>query len=174
MRNWACTTKFLHLQFLSAAKCGLVHCIVCLNLRVFFSEKLEQMLFAGSLLPPMSCLFKNLCESFLACRMDIVQVAEQCSAQPSFVFLCAIPTFFCVYLCILLYCICACVIVLWRNFRVVQQLHDRINRSFETVIREHILFVQLVDNSIVASQLVPASHSLQECVVMLTKWNTRA
>lgn len=94
--------------------------------------------------------------------------------MPSFVFLCAIPTIFCVCLCILLCCICACVIVLWRNFRVVQQLHDRINRSFETVIREHILFVQLVDNSIVASHLVPASHSLQESVVMLAKWNTRA
>lgn len=78
-----------------------------------------------------------------------------------------------VCLCILLWCICACVIVLWRNFRVVQKLRDHINRSSETVIIEHFLFVQFV-NSIVASKLVPTSHSLQECFVMLVKWITSA
>lgn len=78
------------------------------------------------------------------------------------------------FVCVFAYFCAASALVSWRNFRVAQRLHDSIDRSFETVIREHFLCVQLVDNSIVASKLVPASHSLQECFVMPTKLNARA
>lgn len=87
---------------------------MCLNLRDVFSEKLEQMLFAGSLLPPMSCLFKNLRESFLACRMDFVQVAEQYSVVDAQfrVLVCHTYLFFCVSLrtSVLHLCLCDCIV----------------------------------------------------------------